>query len=287
MTAIFKKELRNYFNTVIGWGYLGFFVLLTGYFFVSQNVSMGSMNYNDTLASSMTMFIILTPVLTMRLFSEEKRQKTDQLLYSSPVTVKSIVAGKFLAAMVIFVLGVLITGFFPIMLNEFGDVDWGLLFAGAFGYILMGMCMISVGIYISAITDNQIIAATVTFGTAFILLSIDDIAASAPISAGASIICALLIVAVLALVVFGSTKNPFVAGIVAILGAAAVMGLYLIMPNLYDGLIINILGWFSVLNRYENFYIGILSVSDIAYYITFAFAFLYLSANVIEKRRWN
>lgn len=287
MTAILKKELRNYFNTVIGWGFLGFFVLMTGYFFVAQNVITGNINYNDTMASSISMFMILIPVLTMRLFSEERRQKTDQLLYCSPVSIKSIVAGKFAAASLLFLCGIIITFVFPIMLNGYGDVDPGLTFAGLIGFFMLGMCIISVGIFISAITDNQIVSAIATFAASFLLLMMDNIASSAPMTVIASIIFAIIIVTIIALVVYNSTKNFIVSAIFAVIGYVIVIVLYLINANIYDGLIINVLSWFSVLNRYENFYIGIISVSDVIYYVTFTFAFLYLSVNVIEKRRWN
>lgn len=287
MTAILKKEIRNYFNTVIGWGFLGFFVLISAYFFVAQNIVTGSMNYNDTLASSLSMFMILMPVLTMRLFAEEKRQKTDQLLYCSPISVKSIVAGKFISAMILFLIGIIITFLFPVMLNQYGDVDWGLTFTGFLGYFLLGICIISVGIFISAITDNQIIAAITAFAVTFLLLMMDNIAGSAPITVISSIVFAVIIVAIIAFVIYSSTKNLYVSLIVAVIGCVIVAVLYFINPNFYDGLIINVLGWFSILNRYENFYIGIISVSDVVYYITFTFAFLYLSVNVIEKRRWS
>ncbi len=287
MTAILKKEIRNYFNTVIGWGFLGFFVLISAYFFVAQNIVTGSLNYNDTLASSLSMFMILMPVLTMRLFAEEKRQKTDQLLYCSPVTVKSIVAGKFISAVILFLIGIIITFIFPVMLNQFGDVDWGLTFTGVLGYFLLGVCIISVGIFISAMTDNQIIAAIVAFAAAFLLLMMDNIAGSAPVTVMSSVVFAVIIAAIIALVIYNSTKNIYMSLFVLVIGCVIIGVMYLINPNFYDGLIFNVLSWFSILNRYENFYIGIISVSDVVYYITFIFAFLYLSVNVIEKRRWS
>lgn len=287
MTAIFKKEIKNYFNTVIGWGFLGFFVLISAYFFVAQNIVTGSLNYNDTLASSLSMFMILMPLLTMRLFSEEKRQKTDQLLYCSPISVKSIVAGKFMSAVILFLIAIAITFVFPAMLDQQGDIDWGLTFSGFLGYFLLGVCIISVGIFISALTDNQIIAAISAFAVTFLLLMMDNIAGSAPINVMSSVIFAAVIITLIAAVIYNSTKNIYAALAVLIIGYAAEAALYFVNPNLYDGLIIKVLSWFSILNRYENFYIGIISVSDAVYYITFTFAFLYLSVNVIEKRRWS
>ena len=287
MSAILKKELKNYFNTVIGWGFLGFFVLITGYFFIAQNIISGNLNYNDTLASSMAMFMLLIPVLTMRQFAEEKRQKTDQLLYCSPVTIQSIVAGKFISASILFLIGIVITMIFPVILLQYGEVDFGLTIAGILGYFLMGLCIISVGIFISAITSNQLIAAICTFGSVFLLLMMDNVASSAPISVFSSLVFAVIILLFISLLLYNSTKNIFISICFLVLWVFILAIIYFINPNFFDGLIVNVLGWFSILNRYENFYIGIISISDIIYYVTFAFAFLYFSANVIEKRRWN
>lgn len=287
MLSILKKEIKNYFNTITGYGFLGFLVLITGYFFISQNIVAANANYNETLAGSMIMFLILVPVLTMRLFSEETRQKTDQLLFSAPVKITDIVAGKFLAAVILYFIGIVITLVFPFILSRYGNVDWGMTFVGLLGYIMMGACLISVGLFISVLTDNQIVAAAATFAAVFLLLMMDNIASSAPISVSSSIMFVTIIVIAVSLTVYSSTKNIALSGIFALTGFVVTGGLYLFKPNLYDGVIVSILGWFSVLNRFENFYMGIVSISDIIYYITFSLVFLYLSVNVIEKRRWN
>lgn len=287
MLSIFKKEMKNYFNTITGFGFLGFLVLITGYFFVSQNIVAASSNYNDTLAGSMIMFLILVPVITMRLFAEEARQKTDQLLFSAPVKITDIVGGKFLAAVILYLIGIAITFVFPFMLSRFGDIDWGMTAVGFIGYFMMGTCLIGVGIFISVLTDNQIVAAAATFAAVFLLLMMDNIASSAPISVMSSLIFVIIAILAVALLVYNSTKNLAVAGIFALIGFVITGGLYLFNPNLFDGVIISVLGWFSVLNRFENFYMGIISISDVVYYITFSMVFLYLTVNVIEKRRWS
>lgn len=287
MPAIIKKELKTYFKTITGYGFLGFFVLITGYFFVSQNIAVSNANYNETLAGSMIMFLILVPVLTMRLFAEEARQKTDQLLYAAPINVTDIVAGKFIAAALLFLMGLAITLIFPWMLSRSGELAWGMTFAGMLGYFMMGMCLISVGIFISVLTDNQIVAAAATFAAIFLLLMMDNIASAVPISVASSLIFTGLAVTAVALTVYSSTKNIAAALIFALAGFVIMGIVYFINPNIYDGLIVKVLSWFSVLSRFENFYMGILSVSDVVYYITFTCAFLYFTVNVIEKRRWR
>ncbi len=287
MLSIFKKEIKTYFNTVTGYGFLGFFVLITGYFFVSQNIVSASANYNDTLAGSMIMFLILVPVITMRLFAEEARQKTDQLLFCAPVKVTDIVGGKFLAAVVLFLIGMAITLIFPLTLSRFGDIDWGMTLVGLLGYFMMGACLISVGLFISVLTDNQIVAAAATFAAVFLLLMMDNISSSAPITVASSIIFIAFIIIGIGIIIYNSTKNLSAAGIFMLLCFVITVGIYLFKPNLFDGVIVSTLGWFSVLNRFENFYMGIISISDVIYYITFSLAFLYITVNTIEKRRWS
>ena len=279
MGAIFRKEMRTYFTTISGYGFLGFFALITGYFFIGQNIVGSSANYNDTLTGSMIMFLILVPVLTMRLFAEESRQKTDQLLYSVPIKVTSIVTGKFLAAVCLYFIALVITMVFPVALSAFGNVDWGMTLTGYLGYFLMGMCLISVGLFISVLTDNQIVAAVSTLAVVFVLFMMDNITSSLPATIFSSLIFAVM--------VYSSTKSFAPTAIFALLGFAVMTGVYVVKPTLYDGVMAKILSWFSILGRFENFYLGIISIADVVYYITFSIALLYLTVNVIEKRRWN
>ena len=207
MGAIFRKEMRTYFTTISGYGFLGFFALITGYFFIGQNIVGSSANYNDTLTGSMIMFLILVPVLTMRLFAEESRQKTDQLLYSVPIKVTSIVTGKFLAAVCLYFIALVITMVFPVALSAFGNVDWGMTLTGYLGYFLMGMCLISVGLFISVLTDNQIVAAVSTFAVVFVLFMMDNITSSLPATIFSSLIFVGIVVIILAVMVYSSTKS--------------------------------------------------------------------------------
>lgn len=235
MGAIFRKEMRTYFTTISGYGFLGFFALITGYFFIGQNIVGSSANYNDTLTGSMIMFLILVPVLTMRLFAEESRQKTDQLLYSVPIKVTSIVAGKFLAAVCLYFIALVITFVFPIVLSSFGNVDWGMTLTGYLGYFLMGMCLISVGLFISVLTDNQIVAAVSTFAVVFVLFMMDNITSSLPATIFSSLIFVGIAVIILAVMVYSSTKSFAPTAIFALLGFAVMTGVYVVKPTLYDG----------------------------------------------------
>ena len=184
MSAVFKKEIRTYFTTMSGYVFLGFFVLINAYFFSRFNVGEGSPDYSGTLTYTFSMFLILIPVLTMRLFAEEVRQKTDQLLYTSPISIWKIVFGKFFAAASLFLFGTVIIALFPIILNYYGDVNFIQTFGCFLGYFLLGASLIAVGLFISVLTDNQIIAAVGTFAAVFFILMMDSVIMSMPVEIG-------------------------------------------------------------------------------------------------------
>lgn len=287
MLAILKKEMRSYFNTLTGYIFLGFFVLVTGFYFSFINILGGSPYYNQTLSYTLTMFLILIPVMTMKLFSEESRQKTDQLLYTSPISIFQIVIGKFLAASCLFIIAVLITSIFPFILSIFGNIPKAEIIGGIIGYTLMGLCFISIGLFISVLTDNQIISAVGTFAAMFLIFMIDGIANSMPVDTSSSVIFICIIITLAALFIYNNTKNILAGIIFAVIGYGIVGIIYYFNRLLFDGIIVKILGWFSLLKRFDNFFMGIFSFSDVVYYITFAAVFLFLAINVIEKRKWN
>lgn len=287
MRAVFKKEIRTYFTTLSGYVFLGFFVLINAYFFSRFNIGGGSPDYSGTLTYTFSMFLILIPVLTMRLFAEEVRQKTDQLLYTSPINIWKIVFGKFLAAAALFFLGTVITAIFPIILSYYGEVNFAQTFGCFLGYFLLGAALISAGLFISVLTDNQIIAAVGTFAAVFFILMMDGIIASMPTDTLSSAAFTALIILIAAFILYNGTGSVIAAAVFLAVCAAAVIGLYIYDDLIFDGLIARILNWFSVLNHFESFYMGILKFSDIVYYVSFIYVFLYITINTIEKRRWR
>lgn len=287
MHAIFKKEMRTYFTTMTGYIFLGFFLLITAYFFAAINIVSGSASYTTTLSSTLSMFLILIPIMTMRLFAEETRQKTDQLLFTSPISIVKIVFGKFFAAAGLFTIGVLITLIFPIILSFYGEIAWAETLGAFVGYLFLGYGLISVGVFVSVLTDNQIIAAVGTFAALFFILMMNGIASTLPVETSYSVAFVVVVVCIAAFIVYNSTRNAYAGGIIALLGCAAVAAVYILNPLIFDGAMVKILGWFSVLNRFQSFFMGVFSIGDLVYFITFSLAFLYLTINVIEKRRWR
>ncbi len=286
MFAVLKKEMKTYFSSLTGYIFMGFFLILSGIFVSLYNLYTGSPDYNKVLSSINFIFLFLVPVLTMRLMSEEQKQKTDQLLLTSPLSIWDIVLGKYFAAVGVFALTLLITCIYPIILSFFGKLAVAKIIGGYIGFFLLGCAFISIGLFVSSKTDNQVISAVVTFGVLLFIWLLDAIQQGLPTGTVSGIIFAGAIVAIITLFVHSATKNRTVSITTAIIGGAIIAIVYFVNQSVYDAFIINFFGWFSLLQRYEGFAMGVLSLSPIIYYITFSFAFLFLTVRGIDKRRW-
>ena len=287
MFAIFKRELKAYFLTPIGYIYMGLFLLLSGVFYFFDNLLTGSSQFSGFLGSILMIYLFAIPLLTMRLFSEEKRQKTDQLLLTSPVSISGIVCGKFLAALAVFCGTLIFTVAYAVVIAVYGDLEVWETFGSYIGFIFLGASYIAVGLFLSAVTENQLTAALVSFFTLFFIWLIDPISQMIPADTRTGIISAVVLLAALLLFVFLNTRNWVIVVGAAILGALAIGGIYLFKPDIFFSFISKILGWFSLNRRYQSFAMGLLKFDALLYYASFSCLFLFLTIRLIEKRRWN
>ncbi|MCL2703228.1 MAG: ABC transporter permease [Defluviitaleaceae bacterium] len=287
MISIYKKEMLAYFANMIGYIFLFFMLLVMGIYFYMFNVLRRDPNFQGALSNTSILFLILMPALTMRLFSEEARNKTDQLLFTSPLSIIQIVMGKFLAAVTLFFSGIVISMLFPLMISNYGTLPMSQIVGSYIGFALIGICCIAVGMFISVLTDNQIVAAIAAFASLFVMFIMDGIALSMPTSTMASLMFVAAVIAIIALIWYNSTKNIAAAIIIAVLGISAAAGLYVINNLIYDGIIVRALRWFSIYARFTSLALGIFNLSDVIYYLSFSALFIYLTVNIIEKRRWR
>jgi ABC-2 type transport system permease protein len=288
MLAVFRRELKAYFASPIGWAFVGFFILVAGVFFALSNLLTGNPNYTGVLSNLTFIFLFLVPILTMRLISEEMKQKTDQLLIPSPLSISGIVLGKYFAALGVFVITLLVTGLYPVMISFFaiaGLAGWEIL-GGYIGFLLMGSSFIALGLFISSTTDSQVVAGFATFAALLLIWILDYVAQSVPSSAEAGLVFLGIVGAGLAVLVFFSTRNTLVTAATVIVAAAAIVVLFVLKRGFFEGLPAKVLSWFSLVKRYSDFGMGVLSLSPIVYYISFSGAFVFLTIRNIEKRRW-
>lgn len=287
MLAIYKKEIRSYFNSMIGYVFMAFFLVVIGIYFFVQNLFYGYANFEYTLSSITFIFVLLTPLLTMRLMAEENKQKTDQLLFTSPVTATSIVVGKLLAVFTLFALVMLITCLYPLILSKYGTVPFAPAYAAIFAFTMLGAAYLSIGLFISSLTESQVVAAVISFVVFLFTMLMEGIAGIAPSDNKSAFGIFTVILLIICFLLYKMMKNLTIAVVVGILGEAGLVLAYLFKPTVFDGSVANVFGWLSVVTRFDNFYYGVFDVSGIVYYLSITFLFVFLTVQVIKKKRWS
>ena len=176
MKAIFNRELDSYFNSMLGYVFLTIFLLLTGVVFFFTNLGTASASMTSFFYNINTWSLFLLPILTMRMFAEDRKLKTDQLLLTAPVSIWSIVLGKYFAAMCVFLIAVLVTLFYPVIINFFGTLPFAETISCYVGFILLCSVIIAIGGFMSSLTESQIVAAISTYGVLIITLFLGNAA---------------------------------------------------------------------------------------------------------------
>ncbi|NLW47130.1 MAG: ABC transporter permease [Firmicutes bacterium] len=287
MIAIIKKELRTYFLTPVGYIFMGFFLLISGFFFAAENLFPANPNYNGMLGTITFVFMILVPILTMRLLADETRQKTDQLLLTSPLNVTEIVLDKYLAAVTVLLLTVIITFIYPMILSFFGTISLSEIIGGYIGFLLLGSSFIAIGLFVSSFTENQLIAAVVTFSALLFFWVMDSLQQLLPGGVTSGIVFVSLLLILLILLIQRNLKNIFITTSIAVVGLVSITAGYLMNKFIYDGLVLKAIDWLSLIKRFEPFIRGNLSLSPVVFYLSFITVFIFLTVQILEKRRWD
>lgn len=176
MFAIFKREIRSYFSSAIGYVVVATFVFFASLFFVVYNIESDSGSVSNMFGSLMLIYVFIIPILTMRTFSDEKRMKTDQALLTAPVSLIGIVLGKFFAALTIFAIGLSSTVIFSIILGASTTLETWVVVGNIVGMLLVGAALISIGVFISNLTESQIIAAIASIFIMLLLFLLGNLA---------------------------------------------------------------------------------------------------------------
>lgn len=183
MSAVFKREFNAYFASPIGYVFIAMFYCVSGFFFFLQNLASGSAELRYVYSMLFTCSALLMPILTMRMLSEDKRQKTDQILLTAPIGLMSLLLGKFLAAMLVYVIAISMTLVYALVLSVFVSINWAVIISSYFGILLLGAALIAVGMFISSLTESQLVAAIVTIVVDLALLLVDSLASVMPTTA--------------------------------------------------------------------------------------------------------
>ena len=287
MTAVFKRELKSFFTGMMGYILAAFFVLVGGLYFTAVNLQQGYSYFGYTLYNTCFVFLIYLPVLTIRSFAEERHSRTDQLLLTSPVSLPRIVLGKYLAHMAVFLLPLAILAVCPLLLKAGGEYSALSSYAALFGYVLLGSACISIGLFVSSLTENQILAVVGSFAILFVAYMMDGIRGL--FTAGGSL--ALFVFAglllLIALATGLNTKSMTTGCITFAVGAAVLLVLFKLRSAALTTAFSALLSFFSLFGPFEYFVGDIFSLSAAVYYISVTAAFLFFTVQSLEKRRWN
>lgn len=287
MIAVLKHELRTYFHSLTAYVFGAFLLMFVGIGAMLYNLQAAVSNFEFVLSFGCLIFVVIVPILTMRVIAEERKQKTDQLLYSLPITTTQVILGKYLALLCVYLLPLCFIALYPLIFAQYGEVYLLTAYGSLFAFFLLGAALIAVGVFISSLTDNQGFAAGI--GIAAILFNYYSVSLAEYVSATAmgSIIALLVLILVLGLIIRHVTRNNTLAYWVTLGLIAAETIACWVDVSAFEGLLPKVMENLSLFERFYKFVNGVFDMTGIVYYLTVIVFFLFLSVQSLEKRRYN
>ena len=287
MSAVFRHELRSYFHSLTAYVFGAFLLAVVGLGSVLYNLQAAVSNFEFVLSFASIIFVVIVPILTMRTMAEERRQRTDQLLYSLPITTTQVVLGKYLALLVVYLIPLAVISLYPLLFSQFGEVYLPTSYGSLFAFFMMGAALLAVGMFLSSLTDNQGFAAGI--GIAAILLNYYSVSLAEYTSSTAmgSLIALYVIALLLGVVIHNLTRNENLAYGVTLVLIAALSVAYFVNSSAFEGLLPDIMTKLSLFRQFNSFVNGAFDLTAIVYYVSVMGFFLFLSVQSMEKRRYN
>ena len=287
MIAVWKHELQNYFHSLSAYLFCAFLLIFVGIGAMLYNIQSAVANFEYVLSFVCIGMTVIVPVLTMRVISEEKKQKTDQLLSALPLTTFQIIMGKYLALLVIFLIPVAIISLYPLIFAQFGEVYLLTSYGSLFAFFVMGAALIAIGMFLSSLTENQGFAAGIAIPVLLFNYFSVTLAEYVSSTALGSLIAMCVIWILLAVLVYVLTKADYLAWGLGIAGVFVMAVVYAAKSSLFEGLLPAIMAKLSLFERFYVFVNGIFDITSLVFYATVIIFFLFLSVQSMEKRRYN
>jgi len=279
MSAIFKREFKSYFTNVSGPLFISVLLLFTGIFVTAFNLINQYAAIEYALENVIIIFLLIVPILATR---------TDNLLYSLPIRLSSVVMGKYFAMLAVFLIPVAIMALYPLVLSQFGQgtVNFASAYSSLFGFVLLGASLISVCMFMSSLTESQVIAAVTGFAICLLLYFMTAIGGMIPKSPLVSLACFLVIAALAALILYYLTKNLSVSLVIGGVLIALTLLLYVLNSSLFEGGFAAVLTSLALFDRFYDFTYGIFDLKDVLFYLSFSAFFVFLTVRSLDKKRW-
>ena len=287
MIAVLKHELRLYFQSLTAYVFGAFLLLVVGIGAMLYNLQAAVSNFEYVLSFSSMVFVVIVPILTMRVIAEERKQKTDQLLYSLPISTTAVVMGKYLALLLVYLVPLIFISIYPLIFSQYGEVYLLTSYGSLFAFFVMGAALIAVGVFISSLTENQGFAAGI--GVAVILFNYFSVSLAEYTSATAfgSTVALFVFSALIGWVIKNITRNETIGygtGL-ALMFTTAIF--YIVDSEKFEGLLPDIMKKLSLFDRFETFVNGVFDLTALVYFGSVIVLFLFLSVQSLEKRRYN
>jgi len=293
MIAVWKHELQNYFHSLSVYLFCAFLLIFVGIGAMLYNIQSAVANFEYVLSFVCIGMTVIVPVLTMRVISEEKKQKTDQLLYALPITTFQIIMGKYLALLVIFLIPVAIISLYPLIFAQFGEVYLLTSYGSLFAFFVMGAALIAIGMFLSSLTENQGFAAGIAIPVLlfnYFSVTLAEYVSSTALGSLIAMCVIWILIAVLVYVtvlVYVLTKADYLAWGLGIAGVFVMAVAYAAKSSLFEGLLPAIMAKLSLFERFYVFVNGVFDITSLVFYATVIIFFLFLSVQSMEKRRYN
>ena len=287
MIAVWKHELRSAFHGMTAYLFCACFLVFVGIRAMLYNISSAVANFEYVLQFVCLGMVVIIPVLTMRSIAEERKQKTDQLLYALPLKTWQIVVGKYLAMVVVFLVPLAVVSAYPLVFAQYGEVYLPASYGAIGGFFAMNCALITIGMFLSSLTDNQGFAAGMGIAAfAFNYYSV-SLAEQVSTTALGAVIALVVGVVLLALLVRALTRNDLLAVGTGIVLTAVLIGWYLIDGDSFSNLLPNLMKNLSLFERFYTFVNGVFDLTNLIFYGTVIAFFLFLTVQSMEKRRYN
>lgn len=286
MLAVYKKELKSYFLNMTGFIFIGFLLLMAGIFVTAYNLLLAYASLSYAIGSIQLVLMLTIPILTMRIIAEERKTRTDQLLYSLPIPMYQIVTAKYLAMLTVFLIPTAIIGLYPLILSVFGSVPLFPSYATLLGFFLLGAALIALCMFLSALTESQVVAAVISFGAVLLLYLLPTLATMIPTTATASLIAFLLLEIAIAIVLYLLSQSVLLSALGGGTLLLITVILYLWNAELFTGLFPSLLTHLAMFDRFERFVGGVFDLTAVVYDLSFSVFFVFLTVRAMEKRRF-
>ena len=287
MIAVYKRELRSAFTTISAPLFIALLLMVVGIYGSALHFKGGLPEFEYLISNIAFVLLIVIPILTMRGFSEERRARTDQLLYSLPLRSTDIVLGKFLALLTVFTIPVLLMCLWPPLMSLYGDVVMPTAYTAITGFYLLGAALIAIGLFLSSLTENPLVSAVLSFGVMLLGFLMPGIASLLSNASSTAFTTFTVLIVLLMCVLRAFTGSNWLAITVGAILELSLTAVCLLDYTLLEGSAHTFLSAFYIFERLNNFIYGLFDLTGVVYYLSVIFLFLFLCVQNLDKRRWQ